>query len=177
MQTADWALIISLCSAAVSLAGFVWNIWSKFIYPKPVLRVHFSMMGFIGDGPWRDPFLNLSITNHGPIACTVTHVFIELNNPASKKKRRGLIKPLKDISISLQETDGPFTGLPKKLEVGEEYALRFWAGENSFIQEEVDRVGIADTFGRDHWCTRQQVSKVQKEYFQMRADGKLAKLV
>jgi hypothetical protein len=29
-----WALIISIASAAVSLAGFVWNIWSKF-YARP----------------------------------------------------------------------------------------------------------------------------------------------
>jgi hypothetical protein len=34
MTTADWALVISLCSVAVSLAGFVWNVWSKFIYPR-----------------------------------------------------------------------------------------------------------------------------------------------
>jgi hypothetical protein len=53
MTTADWALVISILSALLSFAGFVWNVWSKFIYPKPDLRVHFSMMGFIGDGPWR----------------------------------------------------------------------------------------------------------------------------
>ena len=31
MTTADWALVISLCSFAVALAGFVWNVWSKFM--------------------------------------------------------------------------------------------------------------------------------------------------
>jgi hypothetical protein len=44
MQTADWALVISLCSAGVSLASFIWNVWSKFIYPKPVVQVSFQMM-------------------------------------------------------------------------------------------------------------------------------------
>ena len=39
MTTADWALIISLCSLLLAMAGFVWNVWSKFIYPKPKVRV------------------------------------------------------------------------------------------------------------------------------------------
>ena len=39
MTTSDWALIISLCSLAVALSSFVWNVWSKFIYPKPTVRV------------------------------------------------------------------------------------------------------------------------------------------
>jgi hypothetical protein len=34
MTTADWALVISICSAIVSLASFVWNVWSKFVYPS-----------------------------------------------------------------------------------------------------------------------------------------------
>jgi hypothetical protein len=25
MTVADWALVISICSAAISIAGFVWN--------------------------------------------------------------------------------------------------------------------------------------------------------
>jgi hypothetical protein len=44
VTTADWALVISLCSAVVSLAGFVWNVWSKFIYPKPRVQVSFNFM-------------------------------------------------------------------------------------------------------------------------------------
>lgn len=176
MTTADWALVISICSAAVSLAGFVWNVWSKFIYPKPDLRVHFSMMGFIGDGPWRDPFLSLSITNHGPIGCTITHAIIDIDDRAQRKKRRGLINPLRDISASIEHTDGPFTNLPKKIDVGEEFSLRFWSGENSFLEEEVDRVGVIDTFGRHHWCACRHVKKVQAEYFKMRDAGDLPKL-
>lgn len=176
MNTADWALVISICSAAVSLAGFVWNVWSKFIYPKPALKVHLSMMGSIGDGPWRDPFLNLSITNHGPIACTITHAIIDLDDPVKRKRVRGLINPLINISINNEDTDGPFTNLPKKIVVGEVFALQFWPGEKSFIGYEVDRVGVIDTFGRNHWCTRGQVKKVQSDYFKMKDAGELPKL-
>ena len=36
--TADYALIVSICSAGLSLMSFVWGIWSKFIYPRGKVR-------------------------------------------------------------------------------------------------------------------------------------------
>ena len=40
MTTADWALVVSLFSFLVALAAFVWNVWSKFIYPRAKSRLH-----------------------------------------------------------------------------------------------------------------------------------------
>jgi hypothetical protein len=40
--------LISLVSALVSLGGFVWNGWSKFIYPKPVHDVSFNFIATMG---------------------------------------------------------------------------------------------------------------------------------
>jgi hypothetical protein len=75
MQTADWALVISILSAAISLAGFVWNVWSKFIYPKPRVDVHFSMVSAHYPGRPRDldpvSALCLSATNMGPSETTL----------------------------------------------------------------------------------------------------------
>ena len=51
MTVADWALVISICSAAVLLAGFVWNVWSKFIYPKPKVAVSFQFMTMMAASP------------------------------------------------------------------------------------------------------------------------------
>src|ERR1700730_16801521 len=34
MSVADWALVISICSAAISLAGLAWNILVKIHLPK-----------------------------------------------------------------------------------------------------------------------------------------------
>jgi hypothetical protein len=142
-----------------------------------MLRVYFSMMGFVGDGPWRDPFLNLSVTNHGPIGCTITHVQIEVAERHGKRgRRRGVINPLKNVSVDPQATEGPFTNLPRKLDVGERFSLHFWAGENSFIGEEVIRVGVTDSFSREHWCPQKQVRKVQREFFDLLNSGKLTKL-
>jgi hypothetical protein len=133
--------------------------------PGPRFGVHFS-----------DPFLNLSITNHGPIACTITHAVVEVFDPVKRKKQRGLINPLINIAVSIEDTEGPFTHLPKKIEVGEEFSLRFWSGENAFLEKEVIQVGVTDTFSREHWCTRRQVKKVQADYFKMRQSDDLPKL-
>ncbi|MGM4870657.1 hypothetical protein AB7645_05450 [Bradyrhizobium sp. 956_D2_N1_5] len=66
MQTADWALVISLFSPVVSAASFLWNVWSKFIYPKPVVRVSFKMVQIITSGlDWVPEVLELSATNMG----------------------------------------------------------------------------------------------------------------
>lgn len=37
--TGDYALVVSLCSAGISFVSLGWNVWSKFIFPKPRLRV------------------------------------------------------------------------------------------------------------------------------------------
>lgn len=68
MRTSDWALIISLCSFAVALGSFVWNVWSKFIYPKAKIRVTFQATVIIQPGApeHRPEFLTLTATNFGP---------------------------------------------------------------------------------------------------------------
>ena len=44
MTTADWALAVSLFSFVVALAGFVWNVWSKFIYPRAKVRAYICLL-------------------------------------------------------------------------------------------------------------------------------------
>jgi hypothetical protein len=39
--------------------------------------------------------------------------------------------PLSNFPLDLKSTMGPFSGgLPKKLEVGEEFSLKYWYGKN-----------------------------------------------
>lgn len=72
---------------------------------------------------------------------------IEIDDRMKRKKIRGLINPLLNISVYIKDTYGPFTNLPKKIDVGGEFSLRFWSGEKAFIESEADRVGVAH-FGR-----------------------------
>lgn len=125
MNTADYALIVSLCSAAISLAGFIWNVWSKFIYPKGDIKVSFyvAVMFQQGQDPDNRPtFLCLAVVNHGP-----TDVTIQNATGVFRKGRfgvqHGLLQPIENI-FGPAVAAGPFGGgLPKPLKVGESFSL------------------------------------------------------
>jgi hypothetical protein len=74
MTTADWALVVSMFSFAVSLAGFVWNVWSKFIYPRAKVRSYIGLMLIVGDGGPIRKTISLSATNYGPTDITLSSI-------------------------------------------------------------------------------------------------------
>src|SRR5579862_8738685 len=121
MTVADWALVISICSALVSLAGFIWNVWSTFIYPKAKVRVSFAMSTIFHPNT---PSLNydlvtLSATNMGPGEVTLHSALVRNRRRFFKSQGYGLLNPL-DNPYDLNRTRGPFSGgLPKKLAIGE----------------------------------------------------------
>jgi hypothetical protein len=55
----------------VSFAGFIWNVWSKFIYPKPRVYVSFGMMRVVQGGSAGEQILALGATNMGPVQVTL----------------------------------------------------------------------------------------------------------
>jgi hypothetical protein len=71
MTTADWALVISIGSLGIALLGLAWNVWSKFIYPKPRVQVSFQYMTTIIANMPNQPVISLGATNHGPIGVTL----------------------------------------------------------------------------------------------------------
>jgi hypothetical protein len=175
MKTADWALVISICSAFVALMSFIWNVWSKFIYPKPYLVVGFTLQNILDDNGFSESFLNLSVTNHCPVSFIVTHSFVEMYNGLFRRPRIGLINPLSNFPYDFKTTQGPFSaGLPKKIEVGEQFSLHYWYGENWLDKKDL-RVGVFDSFNRKHLCPRSHVRQVQRQYLEDKAAGKLAK--
>jgi hypothetical protein len=162
MDTADWALVVSLLSFAVSLSGFVWNVWSKFIYPKPNVQVSFGIFEAWGDEGKTDTALRLSAVNHGPIEVTLKGNAIRIENGLFKY-RHALLNPLDRWPAPAPTTSGPFSGgLPKKLALGEEFALYFVYPHETFIKEKVLDVGFYDSFSRNHWAPRKNVRKVRE---------------
>jgi hypothetical protein len=66
VNTAQWALVISIGSVLLSLAGFIWNVWSKFIYPKPRVRVRCSFLIMVGgDAREGDEAIAITVVNNG----------------------------------------------------------------------------------------------------------------
>ncbi len=164
MKTADWALVISICSALLSLAGFVWNVWSKFIYPKPVLRVHFAMVTIMGSDSSDDfDLLCLTATNMGPVEVTLKSALIVFARTFIKEKRYGILNGLAGLSASALDYEiavgaGPSTGgLPKKLTVGEEFSVYFVADHERLAKGDYQAIGFYDSFGREHWGPRRNI--------------------
>ena len=167
MTTADWALVISLCSVVISLAGFVWNVWSKFIYPRAKVRSRIAiMLMFDGDGSPGRRSISLSATNYGPTDITLhTHTakarqgFLWFN----RNRILALLNPV-DHPDSNRPT-GPFApGFPKKLAVGEGVSVYFAAdAPKQWVEKgELFYFGFADTFGRYHWCSRANAKEFRK---------------
>jgi hypothetical protein len=177
MTVADWALVISLCSALVSLASFVWNVWSKFIYPKPSVVVSFQFVTMMTPAPHdaaslthsENNALSLSATNMGPGAVTLYNVVATYGFSGwlrQKPKRLGLLNPLPhfpEYPGQFEVTAGPFAGgLPKKLEVGEQFSAYFIPDHDSLAKDDVDRIGFYDTFGRYHWAPKSDLDRARK---------------
>jgi hypothetical protein len=177
MTIADWALVISLCSAGVSLAGFIWNVWSKFIYPKPRVAVSFHFMTMMAISSEDDFALTrsennaiaLSATNMGPIAVTLYNVVAAIGMRGWWPRRpiaTGILNPLPRFPNYPGEFDittGPFAGgLPKKVEVGDQFTAYFVPDHESLAKDDIDRVGFSDTFGRIHWASRKDLVKARK---------------
>ncbi|MCK3777222.1 helix-turn-helix domain-containing protein [Ensifer sesbaniae] len=99
MTTADWALVISLCSFFVSLACFIWNVWSKFIYPKAKVSVHFSVNTIIGGSDDGFKVISLLATNLGPGNVTLYLAVDRSRKRWFKKVQLFILNPLHDFPI------------------------------------------------------------------------------
>ncbi|MBO0140222.1 hypothetical protein JZX87_03450 [Agrobacterium sp. Ap1] len=162
MTTADWALVISLCSFVVSAAGFIWNVWSKFIYPKAKVRVTFSSNILMQQGEPNHNMLLLQATNYGPGDVTRHMVIGRSRTKRLGKFQHMILNPLHNFPAQKDYTLGPFSGgLPKKIQVGEDFAAYFVILHEGLRDENIVDVGFVDTFGRNHWAPRKSVAKVR----------------
>ncbi|KAA3517561.1 hypothetical protein G6L63_21140 [Agrobacterium vitis] len=164
MSTGDWALVVSIFSFIVSLAGFIWNVWSKFIYPKAKVRVSFYSGFVMGEGFDGVEMLTLNATNYGPGAITL-HLAVGRSRVSRFKKLESfMLNPLHDFPAQTNFTLGPFSGgLPKKVDVGESFSAFFVKKHAAIAIKNVVDVGFTDTFGRCHWARRRAVAKARSE--------------
>lgn len=164
MDTAHWALVIGLLSLLIATGGLVWNVWQKFIFPKPRVDVSFMLMFVVGSEPKRR-FLILTFTNFGPgdvvIDCAVARPKMPWFRPA---KSYGMLNPIANLDRPDDPT-GPFGGgLPKKLSHGEQHVLYFPYVPDMFLTDPLDRIGIHDSFRRFHWAPSRDFRKVLDQH-------------
>ncbi|MCP3444206.1 hypothetical protein [Bradyrhizobium sp. CCGUVB14] len=159
MKTADWALVISLFSLVVSAASFVWNVWSKFIYPKPGVRVSFKMVQFISENSDDVPeVLRLGATNMGPGEVILDKALGNFIGYFGQTTRYLLLSTLWDYPTHMDLTLGRLgAGFPVKLAVGESFSAYLVPAHERLAKGDYQRIGFTDSFGRDHWAPRKDI--------------------
>jgi hypothetical protein len=159
MTTADWALVISICSAVVSLASFIWNVWSTFIYPKPKVRVSFAMVQILEfDSDDMPSVLHLRAINMGPGEVSLRKALTVFHEHIFQSKRFGLLSTLDNYPLHGDTTRGYLgAGFPVKLAVGEEFSAYLTPAHEALAKGDYRRIGFTDSFGRYHWAPRRDI--------------------
>lgn len=106
--------------------------------------------------------LSLQATNFGPSEVTLYAACARAKKkyPWSKRTPIAILNPYRDYPNDLSGA-GPFGGgLPKKMEVGEQFSVYFPVERSWFIEEKLAKFGFNDTFGRLHWCSQKDVKRI-----------------
>jgi hypothetical protein len=167
MTTADYALIVSMLSLVLSLGSFIWAIWSKFIHPKPKIKVTFSVMNLIDANGLSAPFLGLYVTNFGPTETTLKSVVCRSRKPGWRhwfwdRWQWAMLNSVHSMDAVVAGIWPSPAGLPAKLAVGEEFANFLVFNHSGFRDHDIRDVGFTDVFGRNHWASRKSVRQVRK---------------
>ena len=158
--TADYALILSLFSIVLALASFVWNVWSKFIFPKPKLETYAGY--FVSGNPTAsetDHYIMLTVVNHGPMSATVKLLIGRVPAWHSLLTRR--FKPFIIKHFGESKLHMPRIDLPKKIEQGEEAKFVFDGKIDWFSKEPHFQIGIVDVFGRKYFVAKKDMKNIQ----------------
>jgi len=133
-------LAAGICGAIIFLIVFGRFLWTEYIFPKPKLRValHFKLAG---KGADQQEVVCLHGTNMGPGRILVNTVLF-------RAARKGFGRP--EFS---HMRDGRSRGLPKKIEVGEEYIVTLDSGD----VHGSERVGFEDSWGRRFWVVKSEM--------------------
>ncbi|QEP30301.1 hypothetical protein [Pukyongiella litopenaei] len=159
-STADYALIVSLGSATISLFSLGWNVWSKFIYPKPPVRMSIgTSMALGGQGKTVN---HLEIQNLGFVPVRITQVFGEIE----QRDRNGK----KQICIPRFYTNWPIDSVGMAIGTGGPMLLEAGSAKNLYLVESpedfrsVTRFAAKDGFGRTHYVPKQKMTPFRKYY-------------
>jgi hypothetical protein len=168
MNSGEIALIISGASLAISLCGFIWNIWSKFIFVRPDLQVTFAVVRIFAGGHPKHHICALSVTNLGP-GPTIIHscVVVLRNEKRFGRRQHAILNPIHgDPTAAKPISKGPFSaGLPLKMDVAEVRLFHFPFTAETFLKDrDLLRVGVNDTFGRNVWCRRRDVRRAREKW-------------
>jgi len=180
MTTADYALIVSLGSVAISLVALLWNVWQKYIFVKPNLQVGFAVMKVFhpGSADHGKQLLCLTVTNMGPgpatlAVCTAKMTRLPRWWPGMswlpgwpRHPGFGMLNPIHGDPLAAEPRGiGPYAGgLPMKIDAADSKSFYFPYTKDCFLKDPLVAIGINDTYHRIFWCRRRDMKKAQKRW-------------
>jgi hypothetical protein len=143
------AIYISLVSILVAAVSLGWNIYRDVIV-KPKIKVTITR-GSIYHPPYPEgrQRVCVSATNFGPGKTRACMLRLKQSSWWRKIFRRET-----DATLMPDYEDPLSEKLPKDLDIGDKVCLSFRLLPNLFIKGNSTHIGIADPFGRIHWCSR-----------------------
>jgi hypothetical protein len=159
--TADYALIVSIFALTITIGNFVWNVWSKFIFPKPRVEVRLSFvvspLSAPGSGSQNWPrALCLSAVNHGPGQLQLMAGIGRMKRTYPWKQPLGAVfKGYNNWPNDSKESTVGGPGMPKRLDVGDKYVMFLHPVPNHY--NDMKSFGFSDTFGRSHWANARSI--------------------
>jgi hypothetical protein len=182
--TADYALVISLFSAVLAVASFVWSIWSHFIFPKAKIRVwadiqylnrnNYHSASIRADSSFAAdmnpdemelPTVSVTISNFGPGEVIVTNGLMSLKRGHPRKKDgHAIIIAYQSYPDDLTGNRLNSGGLPAELVVGQTLRLNYPVCDEWFENGAMNKLGVTDTFNRHHWASTKNMKWLLKQY-------------
>jgi hypothetical protein len=160
------AVVLSFFALLVSVFSLGWNVYRDVIL-KARLRVHLGItIPIHPNGKTGEQFLSLSIVNFGPAPVTC-----EMPIARTKPFFRRLMSETKVATLIHDYTNPMCAKPPFKLGVGEQAQVTFPIHARCFLDEELFRVGIRDSFGRIHWAPKKDVYRARQNLKEIRQNS------
>lgn len=151
-------LVVSALSLGLAGLSLGWNIYRDVVL-KPRAKVSIDHVVVAPPHAPRSQQLKISAVNHGP---GIIRLNIIRFRHATFWQR--IIRSWRH-GVLLHDWENPLSGqLPTSLEVGEAVDLLFPWQQDNLLESRPTHVGITDSFGRTHWCSKKQIAKAQQKW-------------
>lgn len=169
----QWTSVIAVISLIVSVFVFGWTIYRDLQTPKFRVSVSVKRIYTHGGEPSKS-FISVDAVNFGPIPNRAIMVYLKKNWWIRKVLREDGSDAVLYPDYVHQATS-PQSVLSEQIKVGDTASFSFPYDTKCFLSENFVAVGVADGFGRIHWCNKNKLKKLRKRFLDDFAKGLIPK--
>lgn len=108
------------------------------------------------------PAASISVTNFGPTDAKICLVIASGDFFNFRKQRMAIISLHTNYAVYNEKPHLFGGGLPRKLAVGDEASFYFPVSPEFFQANKIVRIGVSDSFGRQHFSLRKEVKALNR---------------